>query len=386
MRTISLGEIVSDARPGFASGEDTPDGIIQIRMNNVTTEGTFDWSKLRRVPAPKGISELTVKPNDILLNATNSPDLVGKNAVFKEFSEPVTFSNHFIRLRLDERIADSRLISRWLTDQWQRGKFKSMCRQWVNQASLNKDQLLSLEIPFPPLSEQRRIAAILDQADDLRRKRREALEQIGRLREALFVSEFIEGGDYPKSPLSKVCELITDGTHYTPTYAEVGTIFLSAKNVTSKRIDWDDVKYIPESLHRELQKRVSPRMDDILLAKNGTTGVAALVDREVVFDIYVSLALLRPGPKIIPSYLLASLNSAVTASQFKGVLKGIGVPNLHLVDIRSAIIPIPPLEIQRAFSERLSDFDRLEHQHRAHLAKLDALFASLQHRAFRGEL
>ena len=92
---------------------------------------------------------------------------------------------------------------------------------------------------------------------------------------------------------------ITDGTHKTPTYSENGYIFLSSKNVTSGKIDWKNVVYIPESLHNELYKRIRPQKDDILLAKNGTTGVAALVDKDEVFDIYVSLALIRPNKNLV---------------------------------------------------------------------------------------
>ena len=95
------------------------------------------------------------------------------------------------------------------------------------------------------------------------------------------------------SRLQTICYPITDGTHKTPIYSDSGYIFLSAKNITTGKIDWNDVMYIPKSLHDELYSRVSPKMNDILLAKNGTTGVAAIVDRECEFDIYVTLALLR---------------------------------------------------------------------------------------------
>ena len=95
------------------------------------------------------------------------------------------------------------------------------------------------------------------------------------------------------SRLQTICYPITDGTHKTPTYSDSGYIFLSAKNITTGKINWNDIMYIPKSLHDELYSRVSPKMNDILLAKNGTTGVAAIVDRECEFDIYVTLALLR---------------------------------------------------------------------------------------------
>ena len=102
--------------------------------------------------------------------------------------------------------------------------------------------------------------------------------------------------------LKDLCEIdITDGTHKTPTYSNEGFIFLSSKNVTSGKIDWEDIMYIPQWLHDELYKRIAPKKDDILLAKNGTTGVAAIVDKDEIFDIYVSLALIRPDKrKILP--------------------------------------------------------------------------------------
>ena len=84
------------------------------------------------------------------------------------------------------------------------------------------------------------------------------------------------------SRLQTICYPITDGTHKTPTYSDSGYIFLSAKNITTGKINWNDIMYIPKSLHDELYSRVSPKMNDILLAKNGTTGVAAIVDLSLI--------------------------------------------------------------------------------------------------------
>ena len=147
--------------------------------------------------------------------------------------------------------------------------------------------------------------------------------------------------------LSEVCEKITDGTHQTPTYFDDGVLFLSSRNVTSGTIDWENVKYIDAKQHGEMQRRVSPRLNDILLAKNGTTGVAAMVDRDVPFDIYVSLALLRPLAAVRPTFLLHFINSPLAKEQFTKRLKGIGVPNLHLEEIREVQIPVPPLAEQQ---------------------------------------
>ena len=159
------------------------------------------------------------------------------------------------------------------------------------------------------------------------------------------------------SRLQTICYPITDGTHKTPTYSDSGYIFLSAKNITAGKIDWNDVMYIPKSLHDELYSRVSPKMNDILLAKNGTTGVAAIVDRECEFDIYVTLALLRVvNHDIFSQYLLKIIASTTIQDYFKSSLKGIGVPNLHLEHIRTTLIPIAPINEQKKIAEKISQY------------------------------
>ena len=155
--------------------------------------------------------------------------------------------------------------------------------------------------------------------------------------------------------LPELCIIpITDGTHQTPTYTdkEHGIPFISSKDVTGQRINWDNVKYITKELHEELYRRIAPQKDDILLAKNGTTGVAAIVEDSRVFDIYVTLAVIRPSQNIYPRYLYQVINSNFCKEQFNNHLTGIGLPNLHLVDIKKTIIPLPPFaEQQRIVAE-----------------------------------
>lgn len=178
-----------------------------------------------------------------------------------------------------------------------------------------------------------------------------------------------------KVALKELCTIeITDGTHKTPEYSDQGYIFLSSKNVTSEKIDWKNVMYIPESLHQELYQRLAPQKDDILLAKNGTTGVAAIVDRDEVFDIYVSLALIRPNQKkVIPRYLLYAINSDSTKRYFRSHLKGVGVPNLHLIHIRETPINVPNIQAQLQIVKKLDKVSDLIAKRRQQLDKLDTL-------------
>jgi type I restriction enzyme S subunit len=156
--------------------------------------------------------------------------------------------------------------------------------------------------------------------------------------------------------LQSISSILTDGTHKTPEYSDSGYMFLSSKNVTSGKIDWENVMYIPDYLHEELYERLAPAKDDILIAKNGTTGIAAIVDRNAVFDIYVSLALIRIVNNLVfPPYVLYAIGSPYVQEYFNSSLKGIGVPNLHLEHIRKTLIPIPPHSEQKQIAELLKN-------------------------------
>ena len=186
---------------------------------------------------------------------------------------------------------------------------------------------------------------------------------------------------------------ITDGTHKTPKYCEKtdGVPFVSAKDVTSEYIDWSNVKYIVPDLHQELYKRLAPQKNDILLAKNGTTGVAALVETNDIFDLYVTIAVLRPNIGIIlPKFMYRLINSPICKNQFNSHLTGIGVPNLHLRDIKNVSIPLPPLSEQRRIVDCIESlFAKLDEAKEKAQAVVDGFElrkSVILHKAFTGEL
>lgn len=204
---------------------------------------------------------------------------------------------------------------------------------------ITKAKLERFKIPLPPIEIQNKIVEEINRYQKIINGAKQIVDNW------IPNIEVEDGWGWKK--LEEVCELITDGTHQTPTYVKDGTIFLSSRNVVSQKINWSDIKYIPESLHKQLSKRLSPKVDDVLLAKNGTTGVAAIVDRDLTFDIYVSLALLRPSELVLPKYLLHIINSPLAKEQFNSRLHGVGVPNLHLREIKEVKIPVPSLEEQK---------------------------------------
>jgi type I restriction enzyme S subunit len=128
------------------------------------------------------------------------------------------------------------------------------------------------------------------------------------------------------------------------------------------------------------------QVGDVLLSITADLGRTAVVP-EGLGEAFINqhLSILRSS-KIEPRYLSAAISSRggqieIQAKNREGVKAG-----LNFDDVRSLKIPDADIHLQRAFAARVTEIDRLKANHRAHLAKLDALFASLQHRAFRGEL
>jgi len=177
---VKLQDIVSEIKNGFASGKRDENGIVQVRMNNVTTDGRLIFDSYIKVPPPENLEEWILKPGDLLFNNTNSYDLVGKSAIFETAPFPCTFSNHFTRIRFKEGVVPKIILWHFLI-LWRRGYFKSVAIRHVGQSAVHTRYLLRLKIPLPPLSEQRKIAEILSTIDEkleLERKRKEKLERI----------------------------------------------------------------------------------------------------------------------------------------------------------------------------------------------------------------
>src|SRR5258706_699264 len=210
----------------------------------------------------------------------------------------------------------------------------------------NPNYVAKIVIPLPSVGEQRRIAAILDKADTLRRNRKRSLDLLGSLTQSIFLETFGEPKkEYPTVKLSEVCLRITDGVHQKPNYVETGIPFISVKDITTGKLILDKCKFISQSDHDKYTRRCKPELGDVLYTKVGATyGRPALVDTDQPFSIYVSVALINPNrDRISPRYLQTAVGMPGVKSQADRRIKGIGVPDLHLDQIQNFTIPLPPL-------------------------------------------
>jgi type I restriction enzyme, S subunit len=263
--------------------------------------------------------------------------------------------------------------------------------QGLAQGVITREMLEDTLLPLPSLDAQRRIAAILDQADDLRGKRQNALSKVNELPGQVLFESCGEPAsnpmDWPITRLGDLCSSVSDGPHVSPEYVEAGIPFLSTRNIRSDGIVWSDLKFISNADAQIQWKKVKPTRGDVLYTKGGTTGIARAVDFDLEFAVWVHVAVLKLlKDKVEPVWLQEMLNSAYCYHQSQRLTKGIVNRDLGLRRMVDITFPLPPIELQRAVAARVAEIEKLKAHQRVHLAKLDALFASLQHRAFRGEL
>jgi len=253
-------------------------------------------------------------------------------------------------------------------------------------------QVASIEISLPSLEEQKRIAEILDQAEELRTKRREAIAQLDTLPQSIFLEMFGDPLHSQKRAnnvcLSEVTINITDGTHLTPRFINAGVPFIFVKNIKNGDIDFQTDKFISQEEHQRLYKRCPVEEGDILYTTVGATyGQAASVGSFTKFAFQRHIAHLKPDKnKILTQFLGTIMQLPCVKSQADRWARGAAQPTINLKELREFVIPLPPLPLQQEFAHRIEAVEKLKAAHRASLSELDALFASLQHRAFRGEL
>lgn len=154
--------------------------------------------------------------------------------------------------------------------------------------------------------------------------------------------------------LGSILLKLTDGTHKTPKYSEQGIKFVSVKDMSSGVLSLDNTKFITEEEHKELYNRCDPQKGDMLLSKVGTTGVPAIIDTDEQFSLFVSVALLKYNHEYInEKYLYYLLLSPLVQKQASENTRGVGNKNWVLDAIGKTLITLPPYKEQERIVEEL---------------------------------
>ncbi|MFH1311434.1 MAG: restriction endonuclease subunit S [Nanoarchaeota archaeon] len=257
---------------------------------------------------------------------------------------------------------------------------------------LNKTEFSKVEIPIPILSDgtpdrkkQEEIVSILEKAEALKNKRKEAEEILDEYLKAVFYNMFLKHKEkFEEVELSEISELITKGT--TPTtygykYQESGIPFLKVENITSGEINFSvNSRYIDEETH-EFLKRSQLRRGDVLFSIAGAIGRSAVVNTDKKMNLNQAIAIIRPKKIINSRFLSTVLNTSFIKNQIQNVIVKVAQANLSLTEVRKIKIPLPPKELQEKFLSIINYAKQFQIEE-----ETEDIFNSLSQKTFTGEL
>ncbi len=370
-----------------------PDEVFRYIDLSAVDQDTKSITEAREIAcaeAPSRARQL-VRTGDVLVS-TVRPNLNGVARVHDDLNG-ATASTGFCVLRPDPEKLSGSYLFHWVKSAAFVGDMVSKATGASYPAVSDRIIFESL-FPLPPLEEQRRIAAILDQAETLRTQRRTALTLLDSLTQSLFLDVF---GDPVANPKGFEIKLLADVTKFEngdrssnyPSGDDLktsGILFLSTKNIVNNTLDLSQPQYITEEKFASLS-RGKALSGDLIITLRGTLGSCCIFDGEhKTAFINAQMMLIRPTAKVLSVYLHALLTSDNAKAHFDYIGHGAAVPQLTSAQLAELKVLVPPLPLQQTFSTRIASIEALKTTHRRALAALDALFASLQQRAFAGQL
>lgn len=268
-------------------------------------------------------------------------------------------NNHAHILKVNEDEICSSFIEHYLV-----GKDLSSYITGAVVPKLTQASLVSIPIPLPPLPIQQKIVAELDKVSLIIDKKKQQLKELDKLAQAIFYDMFGDPVENEKGwevkKLGEVCPVIVDGVHQKPNYTDSGKPFVSVVNINSGYLNLKGCKYVSCDDFLQMTKKNKAERGDVLYSKVGATyGIPALVNTDDDFALYVSVCLMKPNRNLINSVFLKQMMATpFIKEQADNRIKGIGVPDLHLNQIRDFNIILPPLSLQQSFAAKIEAIEK----------------------------
>ena len=388
MRQVPLGDIARFIRgitfkPNDKIDIQDVDAVVCMRTKNV--QGTLDESDLIALP-PSFIKrkEQYVEEGDILVSSANSWNLLGKCCWVERLEYPATAGGFISILRAKPDRIFPRYLYYWFSSGETQHKVRLCGRQTTNISNLDLARCLQLKVPLPPLEEQKRIAAILDKADAIRKKRKQAIELADQFLRSAFLDMFGDPITNPKGwetlSLKEVANIernliqaheIREGSIYIGLEDIDGSgRFLKVKpvmvnGIASSKFRFDSGCILYGKLRPYLRKIAMPDFQGVC-----STDILPI----------------RPRESMEKTFLFYLLRNEHMIEMATSKCSGANLPRVSPKTLSEFKIISPPVSEQKKFSMLVSDMTRIYGALEKFIAHIDHLFNSLSQRAFRGEL
>jgi type I restriction enzyme, S subunit len=273
----------------------------------------------------------------------------------------------------------------------------------VSYPAIRDSDVKAIRIPYPPLGEQRRIAAVLSAVQRAIERQDRLLALTAELKKALMHKLFTEGtrGELQKQteigpvPFSwrlrrcdELCEVVSVGVVVRPRsyYVDTGVPAFRSQNVREDYLDTTDIVYFSEVTNRGALSKSRLRTGDVLIVRTGYPGTSCVVPPEYDGANCIDIVFARPGPDILSDYLSRFLNSERGKAQATVAKHGLAQQHLNVAAVKRVQVPLPTPDEQAAIVEALAAVDRKRTVHVRHAASLRVLFRTLLHQLMAAQI
>lgn len=318
--------------------------------------------------------------NSVLLSSRAPIGLVAINR------RPMATNQGFKSLVPDRRRLDSKFLYHWLSANT---AYLQALGNGATFKEISKAVVERIEIPLPPLDEQGRIAAILDKADALRRKRKLALELLDGLSQSIFLDMFGADRELDVRPLSSFIDQddrINYGVVQPGNEVSEGINLVRVSDLKDGNVDHSNLRKVSKEISKKHNRSIL-RGNEILISCVGSIGEVAIASsREKGFNIARAVARVPIGDDLWRLFIMEYLRSPIVQRYFTKELRTVSQPTLNIKQISETLIPIPPTSELMEFKRRIGLARSIASPVRASVESSNILFSSLQHRAFSGQL
>lgn len=395
-RLVRLHDVTDDIRYGVNETNDlNGKGAKFLRISDVNDDGELtSKSPVRLNRESVDVDRYRLQFGDLLLARSGS---VGRSFVVPYDFADWVFASYFIRFRLRQALVDPVFVGFFCRSPLFRNQVARIARV-VAQPNVNSSEFAGMLFPLPPLTEQRRIVKILQEAEEIRRLRTKAETKATELIPAIFHKMFLSSAKHSTWKNTTVADVAIEKINAIRTgpfgsdllhseFVDSGIPVLGIDNAVANRFRWSERRYITPGKYADLGRfRVYP--GDVMITIMGTVGRVAIAPSDLPESISTKhLCVITPNKdKILPTFLWATLlyNPSVK-SQTQSAGKGAIMEGWNSKIIRNLKFPLPPLNLQKEFESQVQAiFDLEEHLLTTTLGV--KLNASLSAHAFSGQL
>lgn len=378
--TVALGDVTSKASKWDPRSSGKFIDYIDIASIDTDAKRIVSKKQVHGADAPSRARQL-VQSNDVLVS-TVRPNLNGI-AIVPEHLEGATASTGFSVLRSTPGL-EPRFLGHWVST---RDFVSQLVQQATGQSypAVSDKIVRETKLPLPPLNEQRRIAAILDSAHTLLNSAQASTERLRASLRPLHAS-VLSANETKLRTLQEASAAVIDCPHSTPRWREEGVTCLRTSNLGYGEWLWSDHRFIDEAQHTQRTKQAELLAGDIVLSREGTIGVMAMVPAGLRASLGQRLVQVRPASNVNGRFLLESLLTELQPGRVEHKMIGATAKRINVKTLKTLTLRLPAKEVQDRFAHQATQIDELSKRMRLREAAARNLVKALASRAFRGEL